>query len=80
MTGGVTCSTDEDPLGCESQLLSSRGSVSALSLYCARDTARGTLLHTSLVQNSNGEHRMRTQWIDSALRPPPFSCRARTLG
>ena len=80
MTGGMACSTDEDPLDYENRLLSLRGSVSALSLHCARDTARGTLLRASLVQNSNGEHRMHTQWIDSALRPPPFSCRARTLG
>lgn len=79
-TGGVVCSTGEDPLGCESRLLSLRGSVSALSLQSARDTARETLLRASLVQNSNGEHRMRTQWIGSALRPPPFSCRARTPG
>ena len=80
MTGGVACSTDGDLLGCESRLLSSRGSASALSLHYVRDTARGTLLRASFVQNSSGEHRMHTQWIDSALRPPPFSCRARTPG
>ena len=56
MTGGVACSTGEDLLGCESRLLSLRGSVSALSLYCARDTARGILLRASLIRNSNGEH------------------------